>query len=107
MARDIWLSEAAKLRGVSIDTVYDLCVEGELPHIKLGSVFRIKVADLALIERPKELLFHLEPDEWVVAWPDRPAPLEPLSNKQIRDLQPGDRVTYDGKETTVLGVVNN
>ena len=100
------LRDAALHLGVSVDTVYGLCEEDELPHIKLGSVIRIKRSDLDQVEPvPRALAFHLAPDQWVVVWRDRPPLIKPFFKKRISDLQPGDRVTYGGKETTVLGVV--
>ena len=100
------LRDAASYLGVSVDTVYDFCEEDELPHIKLGSVIRIKRSDLDQVEpEPRALTFHLAPDQWVVVWRDRPPLIKPFFKKRINDLQPGDRVTYGGRETTVLGVV--
>ena len=36
--------QAAQRLGVNCETIYRLCVRGELPHVRVGSVLRVDLA---------------------------------------------------------------
>ena len=50
--------EAAEILKVHYQTVYELCANGSLKHIKVGRQIRIKPEDLDRIEQPTSRATH-------------------------------------------------
>jgi hypothetical protein len=53
------------------------------------------------------LQFRLAPPQpWrsVIVWRDGHKPIRPLTKKRLRDLRPGDVVTYEGQRETIYAV---
>ncbi len=53
LERMLTVREAARLLAVSTATVYKLCAEDDLPHVRVLNALRIRAAELASLAAPK------------------------------------------------------